>query len=259
MKKKISAWNRLSEAPMPWDNSDSEPVSAAPRNSRRPPPVPIKIKDAQGRPIRNGLPGVSMRNEASPTPFQSARYSRSQKPTRDLFVQGSFDVTVPGEGTFRVQAATAEEARQGIVTWFLEDQENGSKRIDPSTLVVARTPKEQSSNESIDRAHRLELENRIRKAVQEIVRKKKGGGGYNLYSPNKGKKNPPKLVGEFPTHLAAKRAELARFPPKDAEQLKRARARLAKLSKDPKKRARAEKNDLSGRKKVARHGAPAAR
>ena len=43
--------------------------------------------------------------------------------------------------------------------------------------------------------------------ISEIVRKKAGGGGYNLYSPNKGKKKNPKPVGEFPTRIAAKRAE----------------------------------------------------
>ncbi len=101
----------------------------------------------------------------------------------------------------------------------------------------------------------------VRKAVmdmiREVVRKKKGGGGYALYAPNKGKKRSPKPVGEFPTRLAAKNAELARFPPKDPEQLKKMRSRLDKLKKDPKKRAEAEKRDLSGgHKPPKRSGSP---
>lgn len=97
----------------------------------------------------------------------------------------------------------------------------------------------------------------IKDIVREIVRKKAGGGGYALYAPNKGKKKNPKPVGEFPTRLAAKNAELARFPPKDPEQLKKMRARLDKIKKDPKKRAAAEKQDLSGRKRIKKSGAPA--
>jgi hypothetical protein len=88
----------------------------------------------------------------------------------------------------------------------------------------------------------------VNNRIQEIVRKKEGGGGYNLFPPNKGKKKKnQKAVGEFPTRLAAKRAELARFPPKDPEQLKRTRTRLDKLSKDPKKRIDKEKEDLTAK------------
>lgn len=97
----------------------------------------------------------------------------------------------------------------------------------------------------------------VRAMVREVVRKKAGGGGYALYAPNKGKKKSPKPVGEFPTRLAAKNAELARFPPKDPEQLKKARSRLDKIKKDPKKRAAAERQDLSGRKRTKKSGAPA--
>lgn len=92
--------------------------------------------------------------------------------------------------------------------------------------------------------------------VHEVVRKKEGGGGYALYAPNKGKKKSPKPVGEFPTRLAAKNAELARFPPKDPEQLKKIRARLDKIKKDPKKRAAAERRDLLGSKASKKSGAP---
>jgi hypothetical protein len=98
----------------------------------------------------------------------------------------------------------------------------------------------------------------VRQMVREIVRKKEGGGGYRLYPPNKGKKKKnQKPVGEFPTRFSAKKAELARFPPKDPEQLKKMRARIDRLSKDPKRRADAERRDLTGTKHVKKSGAPA--
>src|SRR6185369_13387984 len=50
----------------------------------------------------------------------------------------------------------------------------------------------------------------VRNRVKEVVRKKPGGGGYVLYSPNQGKKKAAKGVGTFPTKLGAKKAELAR-------------------------------------------------
>lgn len=81
----------------------------------------------------------------------------------------------------------------------------------------------------------------VRKKVREVVRKKAGGGGFMLYSPNKGKKKNPKPVGHFPTKLAAKRAELARFPPKEPGKLSRLRKEVDRLMKNPKKRAEKEK------------------
>jgi hypothetical protein len=75
----------------------------------------------------------------------------------------------------------------------------------------------------------------VRKKIAEIVRKKKGGGGYVLYAPNTGKKKAAKPVGEFPTKFGAKRAELSRFPPKDIDKLKKARKELDRVRKDPDK------------------------
>ena len=95
----------------------------------------------------------------------------------------------------------------------------------------------------------------VKEMISELVRKKPGGGGYILYSPNRGKKKPPKPVGEFPTKVAARKAELARFPPKDAEQLKRLRKDLDKLTKDPKKRIQRDK-DAMATKKPHKSGAP---
>lgn len=84
----------------------------------------------------------------------------------------------------------------------------------------------------------------VRRKIREVVRKKTGGGGYTLYAPNKGKKGPAKPVATFPTKLAAKRAELARFPPKDPKKLRRLRKEIEKLLKDPKRRAEAEKRAM---------------
>lgn len=81
----------------------------------------------------------------------------------------------------------------------------------------------------------------IRNKVREVVRKKAGGGGYTLYAPNPGKKGGSKPVGNFPTKMGAKRAELARYPPKDPGKLKRLRKDIEKTSKDPKKAAEKEK------------------
>jgi hypothetical protein len=87
----------------------------------------------------------------------------------------------------------------------------------------------------------------VRQKIREVVRKKQGGGGYTLYAPNRGKKHGAKPVATFPTRLAAKRAELARFPPKDPKKLVRLRKEIEKMLKDPKKRAEAEKRAMKQR------------
>ena len=84
----------------------------------------------------------------------------------------------------------------------------------------------------------------VRRKLNEVVRKRAGGGGYTLYAPNKGKKHRATPVSTFPTKLAAKRAELARFPPKDPKKLQRLRKEIEKLLRDPKKRAEAEKRAM---------------
>ena len=403
-----STWTLL-EA-MDWDNSDvrssAPPVAGS---KRRPPPIPVKVKDASGKPIGGPrLPGVHEevpspdRRSGNPNGQNNLGRRRGDKETRQLFVPNSFDVTVPGDGTYRVPAQSAIEARNALITWFAEDQEPGhGRQLDPGTLQVVRTPLESQTEafedfkntawnvrnkktgqvfthiagrtpmdakrqvlannpnlrnvtpldleadpmsdggmgrspqsiaqgntqttramsmgqrpddfdsdettlaepprpagasphpqpgarmrdtEPLDRgipsianrkarmrpegasvgamgangpAGRDRFKEAVKTMVREIVRKKAGGGGYALYAPNKGKKKSPKPVGEFPTRLAAKNAELARFPPKDPEALKAARAKLDKLRKDPKKQAAAERADLSGRKKPKRTGVPA--
>lgn len=96
-------------------------------------------------------------------------------------------------------------------------------------------------NEVADAMRAHAVRELVRKRVKEVVRKKAGGGGFVLYSPNRGKKKAPKPVGEFPTKLGAKRAELARFPPKDPGKLARLRREVDKLVKNPKKAAEKER------------------
>jgi hypothetical protein len=81
----------------------------------------------------------------------------------------------------------------------------------------------------------------VRIKIREIVRKKKGGGGYTLYAPNQGKKHASKPLATYPSKLAAKRAELARFPPKDPKKMQRLRKEIERLMKDPKKRGEVER------------------
>lgn len=84
-----------------------------------------------------------------------------------------------------------------------------------------------------ERAVREVLMSRIR----EIVRKKKGGAGYVLYAPNRGKKGKPKKAGEFPTRAQAKAAELARFPPRDPDRLEKARKYVKGLRRGKRREA----------------------
>lgn len=73
--------------------------------------------------------------------------------------------------------------------------------------------------------------------IREIVRKKRGGAGYVLYAPNRGKKGKPKKAGEFPTRAQAKAAELARFPPRDPDRLEKARKYVKGLRRGRRKEA----------------------
>ena len=78
----------------------------------------------------------------------------------------------------------------------------------------------------------------VRERMSEVVRKNKKTGKFILYAPNTGKKHTSKPVAEFSTKLAAKRAELAKFPPKDPEKLARLKKQVEKLLTDPKARAK---------------------
>lgn len=165
----------------------------------------------------------------------------------------AWDVYVDGAGVYKVPASDEQTAKQRAAEWLASggDPEVAGRKFDPSAFQAVRGesstvggsvgsgPQRQLSAEGLAIFREM-----VNTRIKEIVRKKEGGGGYNLYSPNKGKKRSPKPVGEFPTRMAAKRAELARFPPKDPEQLKRARKRLDKLAKDPKKRIDKEKEEL---------------
>jgi hypothetical protein len=221
-------------------------------------------------------PGASRRRRPSQT---MPMMPKVQVPTGPS-PSGKWDVTLPTGAVVRVPAGSAEEAQRTAGEWLKQQPRKQGASVggmtvggqvpivDPNAEVVWKNFPVVPSNESSVggsigsgpqrplgeiglEAFRQMVNNRI----QEIVRKKPGGGGYNLYAPNTGKKKKPKLVGEFPTRLAAKRAELARFPPKDPEQLKRARKRLEKLAKDPKKRIEKEKEEM-GVKKPRRAGKP---
>jgi len=119
--------------------------------------------------------------------------------------------------------------------------ESISKNLDEGKMLEA-------SKIVVDKIEENLIRSLIREKLREVVRKKKGGAGYALYSPNQGKKKPPKSVGEFPTKLQAKRAELQRFPPKDMSKLKRLRHEVERLQKDPKK-AKEKESEWAGKKK----------
>jgi hypothetical protein len=89
----------------------------------------------------------------------------------------------------------------------------------------------------------------IRKKVREVVRKKAGSDNFVLYSPNPGKQGASKAVGEFPTKLAARRAELQRFPPKEPAKLARMKKDVEKLRKNPEKASEKEKDWLKDKPK----------
>lgn len=325
--RKFSSW-KLLEA-MDWDVSDNEPASPSPsRNSKRPPPTPIRSKS---KPVTTRrLPGVSsegiedfdnrawnvtnrktgqvFNNIPGKTPMDAKNHVLKNNPSlqgikpwdlaadpmEDGGVRADQDRT-PQPRAQQTQAPVQPNApapspnrssNQAFTTptrgsrftkndpySFDSDDEttlaNPPRSSSPSTMaqtvqVKKVKPKAEGSNAAcmgsnapVGSDEDAFTEAVVRNTVKEIVRKKAGGGGYQLYAPNKGKKKSPKPVGEFPTRLAAKNAELARFPPKDPEQLKRMRARLEKIKKDPKKRAKIERDDLSGRKKSKKSGAPA--
>jgi len=79
---------------------------------------------------------------------------------------------------------------------------------------------------------------------QEIVRKQPSGN-YGLYKPNPNKKGPAKKVQEFPSQIAARAAELQRFPPREPEKLMRLRKDVEKLRKHP---------ELAAQKKMKKAG-----
>lgn len=93
------------------------------------------------------------------------------------------------------------------------------------------------------------LRSLIRKRIREIVRKQ-DNGQFALYAPNPGKKKVSYKVGEFPTKLAARRAELQRFPPKDPSKLARMRKEMDKLRKNPDLVAKKEPEERPANKPV---------
>lgn len=274
--------DKLNEGPEDFDFSDTPEEPTQRSGKKSPPPIPVRSNRPSGPP--RFLPGANNapytrnrgpRRESSPF-GQDKRASdpgaapqqrmRSRAPTQQIqpAQETNFEVTVPGIGVYRVPASDEMAAKLRIDAWLRSGEATGNKvSTDPNRFTVKKVEEGTTGGDIAgyqmpqEEAYKIAVKEAIRDMVREIVRKKAGGGGYVLYGPNKGKKKDAKPVGEFPTRLAAKRAELARFPPKDPEQLKRARKRLDRLMKDPKKRAEKEQEDLSGRKKPHRTGAPA--
>jgi hypothetical protein len=85
----------------------------------------------------------------------------------------------------------------------------------------------------------------VKQRINEVVRKK--DGKYVLFAPNSGKKHDAKPIATFSTKLAAKRAELAKFPPKDPKKLARLRKQIEKLLKDPKERTKDLRREMVDR------------
>ncbi len=233
-------------------------------------PIPVGGPQVTPQQAMAGLQGQPPAQQAPQPSSQQAPGTRRRtgSSTQQLTPQGmdptaqqqTFDVSIPGVGTYRTSATDPQRAALAIQAHL---QSGGDPDVPPNQArsfnhnqFQVKATTESTAGGSIGAGPQLPLGELglehfralVNKRLSEIVRKKEGGGGYNLYSPNKGKRKKSKPVGEFPTRLAAKRAELARFPPKDPEQLKRARKRLDKLAKDPKKRQDAERKELSAKK-----------
>lgn len=256
--------------------------AAANRGHAYNPGMPPERRKTEGPEDSNPMGQPQARRRASSatvqvTPVQQPRQTQPSP-------NGKFDVSLPDGRVVRIPAGSAQDAQKTAGEWLKNnpakqkgapgmyatmddddratpDQPQGAS-VDWQRFKVQPSPNEGATaadagpGPQLDREGLARLREMVNSRIKEIVRKKQGGGGYNLYAPNKGKKKNPKPVGEFPTRMAAKRAELARFPPKDPEALKKARKRLDKLSKDPKKRIEKEKEEMKS-KGSHRSGRPA--
>lgn len=256
--------NIKNECPEDFDTSDA-PMEPAQASARRPPPVPVRVQKIGGPP--KFLPGATSapytrgpKREATPFASQSRR-ARSDTQPIPVSQEQMFDVAVPGIATYRVPASDPNQAALRIDAHLRSgaDPDVKGRNFDYRQFKVTPAPAAEASGAAGIVGHqdpRAAYEARLREAVRrmvvrEIVRKVEGG--FGVYKKNPGKKKPPKLISKHPTRLAAKRAELAVDPPRDPEQLKKARKRLDKL-KDPKKRAEAERRDIV--KKPSKKGKP---
>jgi hypothetical protein len=232
------------------------------------PPGGTEVTPQQAAASLQAKSSSPMQAPQKPASPMSAPPTRAQSPTQQLTAQGNvpgsaeqnYDVNIPGVGVYRTKATDPQRAALAIQAHLQGGNDPDvpsaqARSFDHNQFKVTPTAEATAGGSIGSGAHKplgeIGLEafrQLVNSRIQEIVRKKEGGGGYNLYSPNKGKRKTAKPVGEFPTRLAAKRAELARFPPKDPEQLKRARKRLDKLTKDPKKKQDAERKELSAKK-----------
>ncbi len=282
--KKRSVWEAarafdLSDTPDPSGKAGNPPVPTRPARRTGPstgqtrPPLPGVRQEATpfGGPDRRsgtatGTPpgGTERRRSRTPTsqfqrgpdtPMQAASTQQAQAITGPG--EHSWDVYVNGAGVYKVPASDEQSAKSRAMEWLNGggDPEHHGRQFGANDFQAVRSTGAEDEGATVggslagyQEPLSDEAVEAIRRRVREVVRKKAGGGGFKLYAPNQGKKKDAKPVGEFPTKVQAKEAELQRFPPKDPEQLKRARKRLDKLKKDPKKRIEKEKEQMSGRK-----------
>ena len=220
---------------MDFDLSDTPQEKLPKKDPKRPPPHPVRMKKEDGgqQQARRRMPNQTM-------PQIPAMPGQGMQPVGQAPAAqpGSWDVTVPGKGVYRVPGvSSAEQAKQAIVTWFAEDQDDPSQAVNLNPRQLIAKPVQEMTaggagtfgyQKPITDEQMQEIKERVNTVFKEIIRKKKNGGGYVLYKPNKGKRGAPKKVGEFPTRKAAKDAEINRFPPKDPKKAARAKARAAK-------------------------------
>lgn len=275
---------------MDFDVSDTPREPTPPKRKGPPAAVPVRRDPAaanRGHAYNPGMPPERRKNEARPSsqPTQQLRPQPQQGGVQQVSTTGKYDVTLPDGRVIRIPASSPQVAQQTAGEWLKNnpatqkgapgtyatmDDEDRTDAEHPqgATVDYKRFQVQPSPNEGVtagnlagfqEPTYEQRLRQAVREMVREVVRRKEGGGGFNLYPPNKGKKKgkKQKSVGTFPTRLAAKSAELARFPPKDPEQLKKLRKRLDKLKKDPKKRSEAEKRDLMGPNAPKKVGKPA--
>lgn len=241
--------NKRKDEDFDFDFSDTEQQPAQVGSAKRPPPTPVRA--LRQSPGDQRLPGMR------PMPSRQASFQAEPQIGRGRPYRDGIEPMHDG-------------ATGGDISGFeepIEDGHVGFKKLsqklshqkgvkDPDALAASIGRKKYGASGMAKLSKVEHLRQLVRQAMAEVVRKKEGGGGFVLYAPNKGKKKSSKPAGEFPTRLAAKRAELARFPPKDPEQLKARRRRLDKLAKDPKKRADAERKDLTGTKPIKKSRKP---
>lgn len=205
----------------------------------------MKEDDNRMPPPRNRRP-TSVTQQLTPVQQQTP-WDQRMAQQRDRRPVGPAEAAPPTDAQRRRDQTVGMRHKDTGLSFHARTQNSADRRrANVDTHLAARDANTKMGVKDMEEA----LRSAIRQNLPEIVRKKEGGGGYVLYAPNekgrKRKKNP-KPVGEFPTRAAAKKAELARFPPKGGTQLKRARKEVDRLLKDPKKAQAQDRKDMRAR------------